>query len=83
MRTEHEFFGHVCDALAGIQEVLVVGRHTGQADFKHYVDKHRPETAKRIVGYEIVDRPTENQLVALARQYFLEHDRTAGTPTAT
>ena len=83
VRTEHEFFGHVCDALAGIQEVLVVGRHTGQADFKHYVDKHRPETAKRIVGYEIVDRPTENQLVALARQYFLEHDRTAGTPTAT
>ena len=28
VRTEHEFFGHVCDALAGIQEVLVVGSHT-------------------------------------------------------
>lgn len=80
-RTEHEFFGHVCDALAGIQEVLVVGPHTGQADFRRYVEKHRPETGKRIVGYETADHPTENQLVALARQYFLKHDRMAGVPT--
>lgn len=83
VRTEHEFFGHVCDALAGIAEVLVVGPHTGQADFRHYVDKHRPETAQRIVGYETVDHPTENQLVALARKYFLKFDRMAGSPTPT
>ncbi len=81
VRTEHEFFGHVCDALDGIREVLVAGRHTGTADFKHYVDKHRPETAKHIVGYEVVDRPTENQLVALARQYFLKYDILAGSKT--
>ena len=81
VRTEHEFFGQVCDALAGIQEVLVVGPHTGQADFRHYAEKHRPETARRIVGYETADHPTENQLVALARQYFLKYDRMAGTPT--
>ena len=82
VRTEHEFFGHVCDALAGIPQVLVVGPHTAQADFKHYVDKHRPETAKRVVGYETADYPTENQLVALARKYFLKHDGTSGAPTA-
>lgn len=81
VRTEHEFFGHVCDALAGIAEVLVVGPHTGQADFKHYVEKHRPETARRIAGYETVDHPSDNQLVALARRYFLKYDRMAGTPT--
>jgi stalled ribosome rescue protein Dom34 len=81
VRTEHEFFGQVCDALAGIAEVLVVGPHTGQADFRHYVEKHRPETAPRIVGYETADHPTENQLVALARKYFLKFDRMAGTPT--
>ena len=52
VRTEHEFFGQVCDALAGIPEVLVVGSHQAQADFRHYADKHRPETARRIVGYE-------------------------------
>ena len=83
VRSEHEYFGHVCDALADIAEVLVTGPKTGLADFKHYADKHRPETAARIVGYETVDHPSENQLVALARKYFVKHDRMAGTPTPT
>lgn len=81
VRTEHEFFADVCDALTGINEVLVVGSKTAQGDFKHYADKHRPQTAKQVVGYESVDHPTEAQLVALARQYFLKYDRMAGTPT--
>jgi hypothetical protein len=80
VRTEHEFFGHVCDALDGIAEVLVVGGHTGLADFRHYVEKHRPQTAKHIVGYEVVDHPTENQLVAMARQHFIKYDAFVGTP---
>ncbi|MEO8466990.1 MAG: hypothetical protein ABI640_16770 [Gammaproteobacteria bacterium] len=75
VRTEHEFFGEVCDALKGIDEVLVVGPHTAMADLRHYAEKHRPDTATHIVGYEIVDHPTDNQLVALARKYFLKHDR--------
>lgn len=83
VRTEHEFFGHVCDALAGIQEVLVVGPKTGIADFEHYARKHRAETAAHIVGYEAVDHPSENQLVALARAYFLKYDRMSGVPTPT
>ena len=83
VRTEHEFFGHVCDALEGIAEVLIVGPHTGQADFRHYVEKHRPQTAARIVGYETVDHPSEPQLVALARKYFLRYDRMSGQPTPT
>lgn len=81
VRTEHEFFGEVCDALAGITEVLVTGSKTAQADFKHYVEKHRAPVAKQIVGYETVDHPTENQLVAFARQHFLKIDRMNGTPT--
>ena len=75
VRSEHEFFGHLCDALAGIPEVLVTGSKTAQADFRHYVDKHRPQVGKVIVGYETVDHPSDRQLVALARQYFLKHDR--------
>ena len=83
VRTEHEFFGHVCDALTGIAEVLVVGSKTGLADFKHYADKHRAEISQHIVGYESVDHPTDPQLIALARKYFLKYDRMAGTPTPT
>jgi stalled ribosome rescue protein Dom34 len=83
VRTEHEFFGEVCDALAGIQEILVAGSKTAQADFRHYVEKHRPALVPQVVGYETVDQPTQAQLVAFARQYFLKYDRMAGTPTPT
>ena len=83
VRTEHEFFGEVCDALAGIPEVLLVRNRTALADFRHYVDKHRPQVAGQIVGSETVDHPTEGQLIAFARQYFVKYDRMAGTPTPT
>lgn len=83
VRSEHEFFGEVCDALAGIKEVLVTGSHTAQADFRHYVDKHRPALVPVICGWETVDRPTEGQLVALARKYFVKHDRMGGKTTPT
>jgi stalled ribosome rescue protein Dom34 len=79
VRTEHEFFGEVCDALTNIKEVLVTGSHKAQADFRHYLNKHRAQIAPRVVGWETVDHPTEGQLVALARRFFVAHDRMAGT----
>jgi hypothetical protein len=82
VRSEHEFFGEVCDALDGITEVLVTGSHKSIADFRHYAEKHRPHTAARIVGYEVVDHPSENQLVAAARKSFLKHDQ-MGKPRST
>jgi hypothetical protein len=81
VRSVHEFFAHVCDGLAGIPEVLVTGNKTSLDDFRHYVDKHRPALAPHIAGYETVDHPSDKQLVALARQYFLKHDRMSGVPT--
>lgn len=83
VRSEHEFFGEVCDGLAGIAEVLVTGSHTAQVDFQHYVEKHRAATAKQIVGYETVDHPSDKQLIAMARKYFVRFDRMAGTPVLT
>nr|WP_315224601.1 hypothetical protein [uncultured Albidiferax sp.] len=82
VRTGHEFFGEVCDALEGIQQVLLTGSHTATADFRHYVEKHRPHLAKQIVAYTVVDHPTENQLVAMARKAFDQHNLMAGLPTA-
>ena len=80
VRTEHEFFGEVCDALADIKEVLVTGAHTTQADFRHYVEKHRAQIAPAIVGWETVDHPSDGQLAALARKFFVAHYRMAGIP---
>lgn len=78
VRTEHEFFGAVCAAVKDINEVLVTGSRTSIADFRHYAEKHRPHVAARIVGYEVVDHPSDHELVALARQHFIKLDRMKG-----
>ena len=70
VRSEHEFFATVCDTLEGIGAVLVTGGKTALADFRHYCERHRPQTAARIVAYDIVDHPTDKQLAALGRQFF-------------
>ena len=51
VRTEHEFFGEVCDELSDIAEVLVTGSKTPLADFRHNIDKHRPLLAKQVAGW--------------------------------
>ncbi len=81
VRTSHEFYADVCDTLGAAGQVLVTGSHTALADFRHYAEKHRSHTAALIVAYVVVDHPSDNQLVALARQHFIEHDRMAGIPT--
>ena len=77
VRSEQEFFGAVCDLLDGFPRAIVAGGHTTLADFRHYVDKHRAHTAARIDAYEVVDHPTDNQLVALARKRLDALDRLA------
>lgn len=80
VRTEHQFFGEVCHALAGLNEVLVTGPHLAQVNFRHYVEKHRPHVSQQILGWETVDHPSEGQLLALARKFFAKHDHMAGLP---
>ncbi len=78
-RDAHEFLGAICNALDGVGEFIVTGPHTALSDFRHYVEKHRPATAARVVAYEAVDHPTDKQLVALARKHFLRHDQMTGS----
>ena len=80
VRAQHEFFGEVCDAFEGVTQVILTGSHTALADFRHYADKHRPQAAQRIVAYEVVDHPSDRQLVALARKVFLQHEQLAPVP---
>ncbi len=80
VRSEHEFFGQVCDALEGIIRVLITGARQALADFQHFVDKHRPQTARHIAGYEVVGHPSVNEMVVIACNYFVQIDLTAGTP---
>jgi hypothetical protein len=83
VRTQHEFFSSVCDALVGITMILVTGSHVAQTDFRHYAEKHRIHLMPQLVGWKTVDHPTEPELVALARQFFHAHDNMIGQHTLT
>ena len=80
VRSEHEFFAEACDALVGIKSVWVAGSHMAQADFRRYVDKHRPEMVRQIVGWETVNQPSEGQLIQMARKFFSDRGELPATP---
>lgn len=82
-RALHQFFEQIAGALAGAREVLLTGPAQAHDEFKVWCAQHQPALAKVLVGTEKADHPTDHQLVALARQYFLKYDRMAGTPTPT
>ncbi|MFN9161140.1 MAG: hypothetical protein ACK6DM_00305 [Alphaproteobacteria bacterium] len=75
VRAIHEFYADVCEALKGIPEILVAGSQQSHADFRHYVAKHRPQLMPAIKGWEVSERLTDAQLVALARKYFDQINR--------
>jgi hypothetical protein len=66
-----------------VQEVLVTGSHQVLATLRHYIEAHQPQLQPRIAGYQPVDHPSPGQLLALAREFFVKHDRMAGVPTPT
>ena len=73
-RARHAFFAKVCDDLQGIAQVLVVGGHTSLADFRNYVEKHRPHAHAQLAGYQVIDHPSQNELLALARTWFSQRE---------
>jgi hypothetical protein len=40
-----------------------------------HIGEHDPQLAKKIVGVESIDHPSDAQLVAHARKYFKAEDR--------
>ena len=80
-RGEHAYYDQVAQALAGVQEVLVVGPGHARDEFLKHCQTHQRQIARCIVDTQPVEHPTEAQLVALARKYFARYDLMAGTPT--
>lgn len=75
-----DFFPAIAAALDGTHEVLLAGPSTAREEFRTWCGAHRPLLARAIVGSVPADHPTDGQMVALARRYFLRHDAMAGDP---
>ncbi len=64
-----DFYAQVVAAIGGASEVVVVGPGLAKTAFKKFVEERFPHVARRIVGVETMDHPTDGQLLAFARTY--------------
>ena len=75
---EKHYFHTVINAVADVNEILIVGPGSAQTElFKHALS-HDPAIAKKIVGVETVDHPTDGQILNYAKAYFHKVDQLRG-----
>lgn len=72
------FFDSIVAALGDAREILVTGPGTAKAGFREHVGRAHAGVARRIVGIENADHPTDGELLAFARRYFKRVDTMLG-----
>lgn len=70
-----DYYHAVAEALAGAQEILVVGPAQAKLQLVKHMQHHDAALMAKVVGIETVDHPSDAQLVAYARKYFVAKDR--------
>lgn len=69
------FFAAIGHALEGSSEILVLGPGAAKLEFIRHAHKALPQLEAKILGVETVDHPSDGQIVAYARKYFIAKDR--------
>jgi stalled ribosome rescue protein Dom34 len=73
---EDEAYYHaIVEALKGAKEILIVGPASAKLQLVKHIHAHDKAMVERIVGIETVDHPTDAQVVAYARKYFIVKDK--------
>lgn len=72
---DQAYYHAIAEALKGAQEILVVGPAQAKLQLIKHLHAHDQAMADKVVGVETVDHPSDGQLVAYARKYFVAKDR--------
>jgi stalled ribosome rescue protein Dom34 len=72
---DKNYYHDIVEALKGAQEILVVGPAQAKLQLIKYLHAHDQAMADKVVGVETIDHPSDGQLVAYARKYFVAKDR--------
>ena len=70
-----DYYHAIALALAGAEEVLVLGPGQAKLQFIKHLHSHDHAMAAKVLGVETVDHPSDGQVVAYARKYFVAKDR--------
>lgn len=69
------FYKELAESIKNAKEVVVIGPSDAKLHFKAYLGKHFTNTiAKKVVAFETVDHPTDNQILEHARKFFKAYD---------
>ncbi len=69
------YLDRVVQAIESAGEILITGPAGAKLELKQHIDKNWPEIARKIVGVESADHPTDGELLDHARRYFHAADR--------
>jgi hypothetical protein len=69
------YFDEIVRTLAPALIFVVVGPSAAKEEFIAHLRAKHPELAKRLAGVEPLDKESDGQLLAFARQYFQRKDR--------
>jgi hypothetical protein len=71
---DHSFLHEVIQAVSGAGEILIVGPGSAKLELFKHAHSHDTKISEKIVGLETVDHPTDGQLLAYAKKYFIKID---------
>ena len=72
---DHDYLHAVAESVADAGAVLITGPANAKTELVEHIRVHDPQLTKLIVGVETVDHPSDPQLVAHAKNYFMAADR--------
>jgi stalled ribosome rescue protein Dom34 len=72
---DQHFYHEVVEAMSGAAEILIVGPGHAKLELIKHIHAHDPKIADQVIGVETVDHPSDAQVVAFARKYFVAKDR--------
>lgn len=67
------FYRELSGLMSLADSILLMGPGLAKEHLRNYLCEHHPLVAKKIVGCETVDHPTDGQIADFARKYFQTH----------
>ncbi len=71
---DQHYFHSVGEAVKDAGEILITGPGTAKSELMHHLEKHDPQIAKKVVGVEALDHPSDGELLKHARKFFKGSD---------
>jgi stalled ribosome rescue protein Dom34 len=72
---DKDYLHHVAAEIASAGALLIVGPGSAKTELRTFVQQHDPRLAMKISSVESSDHPTDGQLLAHGRKFFVADDR--------